>query len=146
MDPENIMEKAYGVVPFYRDKEGALLVCLVKSRNGNYWGFPKGHPKENESEQETALREFTEETGINTCTLLPAPVLFDLYSIGRQGKTAIKKVKYFIGLLGENAITELSPQNSSEISDAKILPVTDASKLLSFESLKKIIGEASSHI
>lgn len=36
---------------------------LVKGRKSNKWGFPKGHMEVGETEEETALREFFEETG-----------------------------------------------------------------------------------
>lgn len=37
---------------------------LVKSGRDGHWGFPKGHIEEGESEQETAIREVFEETGL----------------------------------------------------------------------------------
>lgn len=39
-------------------------VLLVKGKKSQKWGFPKGHMEEGESEEETALRELSEETGI----------------------------------------------------------------------------------
>ena len=36
---------------------------MIKSING-HWGIPKGHVEENETEQETAIREVLEETNI----------------------------------------------------------------------------------
>ena len=39
-------------------------VLLVFGRKSQKWGFPKGHMEEGESEEETALRELKEETGI----------------------------------------------------------------------------------
>lgn len=37
---------------------------LVKHKEGGHWDFPKGHVEEGESEEETALREIYEETGL----------------------------------------------------------------------------------
>lgn len=51
-------EKACGAVI---EKDGKILVVFQK--NG-FWGFPKGHVEENETEIETAIREVFEETGI----------------------------------------------------------------------------------
>lgn len=39
-------------------------VLLVKGKKSQKWGFPKGHMEMGESEEETALRELLEETGI----------------------------------------------------------------------------------
>lgn len=55
----------------YRLKDGQLNVFLAhpggpynKNRDAGYWGIPKGQVESKESYFETAVREFTEETGI----------------------------------------------------------------------------------
>ena len=40
-------------------------VLLVYEKNRNFWGFPKGHMEEGETEIETALREVKEEVGLD---------------------------------------------------------------------------------
>lgn len=37
---------------------------LVQGRWSHKWGFPKGHQEEGETEEETAIRELFEETGV----------------------------------------------------------------------------------
>lgn len=59
-----LYEKSCGAVIFWRQKGGPTLFLLVKNRNGRHWGFPKGHMEEGESEEETAMREVREETGL----------------------------------------------------------------------------------
>ena len=59
-------EKSCGAVLFTTEK-GIKKFLLVES---NYFGFPKGHVEENETEQETALREIKEETGVDA-TIIP---------------------------------------------------------------------------
>lgn len=39
-------------------------VLLVYEKNRNFWGFPKGHMEDGETEIETALREVKEEVGL----------------------------------------------------------------------------------
>ena len=56
----NTMVKKCGIILWNQSKEKVLLVYGKKSSK---WGFPKGHMEENETEQETAHREFFEETG-----------------------------------------------------------------------------------
>ena len=64
MGGKNIMyEKSCGAVLFKEDEKRYYV--LVKSTTNNNWGLPKGHVENNETEQETALREVMEETGIN---------------------------------------------------------------------------------
>ena len=52
--------KKCGIILF-NEKEQKYF--LVYGRKSNKWGFPKGHMEEGETEKETALREFYEETG-----------------------------------------------------------------------------------
>ena len=52
-------EKSCGCIVFDGEK-----ILLVKQTQG-HWGIPKGHVEENETEQETAIREVKEETNID---------------------------------------------------------------------------------
>ena len=53
-------EKSCGCV-IIKDKK----VLLVYEKNRNFWGFPKGHMEDGETEIETALREVKEEVGLD---------------------------------------------------------------------------------
>ncbi len=55
-------EKSCGALVF-RNTDRGLEVLLLKHRAG-HWDFPKGHVEKGESEQETALREVLEESGL----------------------------------------------------------------------------------
>ena len=55
-------EKSCGAV-VYREKDG-VEILLIKHKNGGHWAFPKGHVENKETEEETALREIREETGL----------------------------------------------------------------------------------
>lgn len=63
-----LYEKSCGAAVFQR-MEGELRFLLVKNKNGRHWGFPKGHIEAGESEQDTALREVREETGLRVSIL-----------------------------------------------------------------------------
>ena len=52
-------EKSCGCIIFNHHK-----ILLVKQTTGD-WGFPKGHIEANETEEETAIREVKEETGLD---------------------------------------------------------------------------------
>lgn len=55
-------EKSCGVVVF-KEENGKLFILLVHHNEG-HWGIPKGHMENGECEEETAIREVHEETGI----------------------------------------------------------------------------------
>jgi 8-oxo-dGTP pyrophosphatase MutT (NUDIX family) len=59
---DSLLRKSCGVVPYRMSPQG-LQLLLVRQSNG-CWSFPKGHMDRGESEQETALRELKEETGL----------------------------------------------------------------------------------
>lgn len=57
-------EQSCGVVVLNREND-TIKVLLVHHQKG-HWGIPKGHVEPNEKEEETAIREVLEETGIST--------------------------------------------------------------------------------
>ena len=59
-----LYEKSCGGIIFYKTRQN-VKILLVKNNNGRYWSFPKGHIEDGETEQETAIREIKEETGLD---------------------------------------------------------------------------------
>lgn len=57
-------EKSCGAVIFRPGQTGKLLFLAVQSKVHGHWGFPKGHVEAGETEEETAIREVREETGL----------------------------------------------------------------------------------
>lgn len=58
----NHNQKRCGIILYDPDKNKYLL---VRGRDSKKWGFPKGHMENGEVEEETARREFYEETGLD---------------------------------------------------------------------------------
>jgi inorganic pyrophosphatase len=88
-----VLRKSCGVVPFRRNPEGELEVLLLFQRWSKSWSCPKGHMDAGETEEQTALRELHEETGM-TARLVPgarAAVEYRLTSASR------KQVVLFLG-------------------------------------------------
>ena len=84
-------EKSCGAVIFneYRNK---VKFLLVKNRNANHWGFPKGHIERGETESQTAIREIKEETGLQINIIHGFREISDYYSFG----SAKKRVVFFL--------------------------------------------------
>nr|MBQ8244817.1 NUDIX domain-containing protein [Oscillospiraceae bacterium] len=57
-----LVRRSCGVIPYRRTAEGPRYLLLLQT-NG-FWSFPKGHMEPFESEEDTALRELQEETGL----------------------------------------------------------------------------------
>lgn len=87
---EERQEHSCGAVVFGISEEHTILFLLVQSARGE-WGFPKGHVEGNEKDQETAIREIKEETGINVC-IMRGFRRESMYMLGNKGK----RVTYFL--------------------------------------------------
>jgi 8-oxo-dGTP diphosphatase len=56
--------RAAGGIPWRRAADGRLEVLLVHRPRYDDWTFPKGKAEDGETDEETALREVEEETGL----------------------------------------------------------------------------------
>ena len=128
-------EKSCGAVVFTRDGDGTILYVIIRSHEGIY-GFPKGHIEGNESEEETALREIREETGLIP-RLLPEFRRVDRYSL-REKPNVAKQVVYFAAEY--NGQTPV-PQEC-ELSEIRLMRYQEAWNTLQFASARRILAEA----
>lgn len=131
---ENIKDKSFGVVPIFKNTNGELLFCLVQHQ-GQHYGFPKGHPDKNESEEETALRELKEETGLEEVQLVQNIFFNENYMFEKDGIMYDKSVKYFLGLV-INKDTNTQDEFMDEITEVKWLSYKEARDLITFENAK----------
>lgn len=122
-------EKSCGCVVF--DDFGKVL--LVKMNMG-HWSFPKGHVEENETEEETALRETLEETNIE-CNIIKGFREVSTYS---PYEGAIKDVIYFVA----RAINAKVVKQDEEIHTAIFVEIDKAKELITFDNDLKIFEKA----
>ena len=59
-----LYEKSCGAIVIHRDGD-MYKILLVRNHNGRNFSFPKGHVESGETEQQTAVREVKEETGLD---------------------------------------------------------------------------------
>ena len=91
-----------------------------------------------ETEQEAALREIWEETGIQA-TILSGAHYSDEY---RMANGAVKHITYFVA-----SFSAQEPANIlSEVREVKLLPFEDACGSLTYESAKRILSQANEWI
>ena len=125
-------EKSCGNIVFKKEN-GVLKVLLIHHNLGHY-GMPKGHVELGETEEETALREVFEETGISSYIIDGFREVIT-YS---PKENVIKDVIYFVG---ETNDFETTPQ-ISEVSEAFFTETSKAVDLVTHEEEKKVLEKA----
>jgi 8-oxo-dGTP pyrophosphatase MutT (NUDIX family) len=127
---EPVVRAAGGVV--VRGDGGARQVVVVHRPAYDDWTLPKGKALPGESDEDCALREVEEETGLR-CERgreLASARYYD--SAGRP-----KVARYW---LMRPVTGELEPTN--EIDEARWLPVPEAERLLTYERDREILRSA----
>ena len=105
-----VKEYCAGVV-IYALEGGRRRYLLLRHRNGGHWSLPKGHIEPGESEQEAALRELKEETGISDVEIVPGFRALSQYRFYRRGVPVDKEVVYFLGKTDVQEV-KLSPEHT----------------------------------
>ena len=59
-----LYEKSCGAIVIHK-RGSRCKILLVRNHNGRNYSFPKGHVEQGETEQQTAIREVKEETGLD---------------------------------------------------------------------------------
>ena len=88
---DSLFRKSCGVIPFRLN--GSKKEYLILLQKGGSWSFPKGHMEAGETEEQTALRELYEETGLHA-ELIPGQKVVSEYAIAPYTK---KQVVLFAG-------------------------------------------------
>ena len=107
-------------------------VLLVKHQKGHI-GFPKGHPEENETDKETAIREIKEETNIDV-EIISDKIYKETYS---PEEGVIKDVIYF---LARKVSGEDKPQEE-EVAQIIWVDVEKALDEITFEESKPVLRD-----
>ena len=132
-----LYEKSCGAIIFYKTKQNTKIL-LVKNSNGRYWSFPKGHIEEGENEQQTAIREIKEETGLDV-TLIDG---FREVSVYCPFGKIRKRVVFFLA----RAFTDNVKIQEEEIESYIWVDLQQARKLCTYDNDLRIIEKAETAI
>lgn len=132
-----LYEKSCGAVIFRKNKNDVKLL-LVKNHNGRHWSFPKGHIEENETEQETAIREIKEETNLDVKIMDNFREVSCYCPFGKIKK----EVVFFLA----RTVSDNIKLQESEIDSFLWVDITGAKKLCSYENDFKLIDKADEYI
>ena len=130
-------EKSCGAI-VYRKFHGNIELLLIKNQTGGHWSFPKGHVEGAETEEETAVREIMEETGISVIL----DTSFRHVITYAPKKETTKDVVYFLA----RAVTyDYTPQEE-EIAQIKWVEINHAATLLSYDNDRQLVSQAKEQI
>jgi len=132
------MDESFGAVVF-RYEAGQLLYLLVLHTGGGHWDFPKGHPEEGESPEETARREVREETGWEI-ELIP-PFCEAIGYILPRGEE--KRVLFFAGKGVRGSGQEPDPD---EIARVEWCTYPQAEERLTYPNSREVLKKADSFL
>lgn len=130
-------ESAGGVV--FRKQDGVLCVLVARPTNHTTWVFPKGRINdhgENQTKEETALREVEEETGAH-CEILhaltPHTFIYEWQGEKRKKTVYMYSMKYLSGDI---------TQHDWEMEEVEWVSIEEARRRLSFKQSKISLEEA----
>ena len=129
------MEHSSGVVLFKDNK------FLLLKYSAGHWDLPKGHLENGETNEQAAIRELKEETGL-TAQIIPGfeePLFYFFHSHQTRFKTSStslvsKKVTFFLGKVATKNVVI-----SHEHSGYQWLDAYDAYQQLTFQNAQQIL-------
>ncbi|HLD05659.1 MAG TPA: bis(5'-nucleosyl)-tetraphosphatase [Candidatus Nanoarchaeia archaeon] len=128
-------EKSCGAIVFtHKNDPIQFLIIQHRKDKGGHWDFPKGHVEKGETEEETALREVLEETG------LPVDLINGFREEIRYHPAAdiLKNVVFFLA----RASSENVMCSPNEIKTYKWLPYEEALKQFTFDNSRDLLKKA----
>lgn len=126
--------RAAGGIVLRHGPGGEPEVLLVHRPRYDDWSFPKGKLEPGETDEEAAVREVEEETGLR-CSL-GAELSSTSY---RDSRGRAKVVRYWVMERVDGSLVA-----THEVDDARFVPFRDAARLLTYDRDRKLLAEVGS--
>jgi 8-oxo-dGTP diphosphatase len=108
------------------------------------WALPKGLVGRGEDPLATALRELTEESGLEG---VPVTKLGDVrYVYTRAGARIFKIVSFYLVRYRRGRIGDVTPEHAHEVEEARWLSLENAPKLLSYRGEREMADRALAYV
>ena len=134
-----IFEKSCGAIVYTIENE-VIKYLLVEEMSGGH-SFPKGHMENNETEEETALREIKEETNLEVVLDTDFRVSEQYDPVEKPGVT--KQVVYFLAKYTGEKPCIVRP---NEVKTLKSLRIEDAVRSIEHDNKKELLKQADDYI
>lgn len=132
-----------GIIPYFQ-KNGEYQFLCIKHQKWHRW-FPKWGIEHNESQTETAIREFSEETGITQVKVNSKAWFIEQFPINNDGTILEKTVTFFLWEISESSIQDIHLQ-SREMADYTVWNYKEILELLTYDSAKQTFRDAFSYL
>jgi len=132
---------AGGIVVRYEGGQPWLVVgSRRRERDGRTWTLPKGTPESGETTQQTAIREVTEETGLQVA--ITGPLDSIEYDFLQSGRRIHKTVHYFL----MEPIGGGLDLHDHEFDEVRWIRFDEAPTTLTFETEQALVAKAGSRL
>src|SRR5919198_796560 len=125
---------AGGVI--YRERNGEMEIALVGKLAPRRWALPKGGPQKGESLEQAAVREVTEETGLQARLIRPLGEID--YWFRWAGRRHFKTVHFYL----MEAVGGDISQHDHEYDLVEWFPLDEARRNMSYPSEVDIVDRA----
>jgi 8-oxo-dGTP pyrophosphatase MutT (NUDIX family) len=130
---EKTIDAAGGLL--FREKDDQVEILLI-FRN-NVWDLPKGKKEADESYEECALREVSEETGLNDLQLKGH--LTDTYHEYEENGVGVGKTTRWYSMIATDPLADMQPQKEEGIMEVLWTPLNRAKELVGYKNLLDVI-------
>jgi 8-oxo-dGTP pyrophosphatase MutT (NUDIX family) len=128
------------VVSAQGNRESLVAGMRRRGRDSVTWTLPKGTPNPGETLEQTAVREVTEETGLEV--RIVAPLRAIEYTFVQDGTRIHKTVHYY---LMEPTGGDLA-RHDAEFERVRWVPFDEADGLLSFATERELVADAAARL
>jgi 8-oxo-dGTP pyrophosphatase MutT (NUDIX family) len=131
---------AGGVV--VRRLRGRWMLAAIRpgGKPDGVWALPKGLIGRGESAEATALREVTEETGLDARVVAKLGDIRYVYTWA--GERIFKVVSFYLLRYAGGRIGTLRPELAHEVADVRWLPLDEAASLLAYKGEREMAARA----
>ena len=118
------------------------MVAAIRpgGRKRRAWALPKGIIDSGERPEDTAVREVTEETGVEARLVTKLGDIRYVYTW--SGERVFKVVSFYLLRYSRGRLGDIAPEHRVEVDEARWLPLEDAPKLLTYTGEREMAEKA----
>ena len=119
--------------------DGGTQICLIRPTGRTVWGLPKGGIEDGETAPQAAVREVSEETGIQGVVDAELGSIDYTFYSREEGGRIHKTVHYFL----MHATGGDTANHDHEVSEARWVRLKEALRLMTYPNEREMVRRAS---